>query len=54
VDVENNVEMLSAKARKDFLICTGSSVTAIDVVVVVIVVIVSMNRCGGNSEPRRQ
>jgi hypothetical protein len=49
VDAENDVEVLSAKAQKDFLICTGSSVTTIVVVVVVIVVIAPMNRSGGNS-----
>jgi hypothetical protein len=53
VDVENDVEVLSAKARKDFLICTGSYVTKVVVVVVVFVVIVSTTSCGGNSDPRR-
>jgi hypothetical protein len=39
VEVEDDDVVLSAKARKDFLIGTGSFVTKVVVVVVVVVVI---------------
>jgi hypothetical protein len=53
VEVEDDDVVLSAKARKDFLIDTGSSVTKVVVVVVVVVVIASINRCSGTSVPKR-
>jgi hypothetical protein len=53
VEVEDDEVVLSAKARQDFFIGTGSSVTEVVVAVVVVVVIVSMNRCGETSVPKR-
>jgi hypothetical protein len=51
--LEDDDVVLSAKARKDIIIGTGSSVTKVVVVVVVVVVVASMNRCGGTSVPKR-